>query len=70
MTVTGFDFEPVLIPRKKAFAMIGVGDTKGHELMNAGLLDARKIGGKTVITMASIRAFADSLPCVPVKGDA
>ena len=60
---------PLLIPRKAAFAMLGVGTTKGHELINAGLLDARKIGDKTVITMASIRALAEILPSA-VKGAA
>ena len=53
---------PLLIPRKAAFAMLSVGPTKGHELINSGLLDARKIGDRTVITMASIRALAAGLP--------
>jgi len=51
----------------RAFAALGIGATKGHGLINAGLLDARKIGGKTVITMASIRSLAESLPRVTVK---
>lgn len=69
--MTDFHAEPgpILIPRKAAFAMIGVGTTKGHELINAGLLDARKLGDKTVITMASIHALAESLPRA-VKGGA
>lgn len=58
---------PLLIPRKAAFAMLGVGTTKGHELINAGKLDARKLGDKTLITMASIRVLAESLPRA-VKG--
>ena len=53
---------PLLVPRKQAFAMLGVGPTKGHELINAGLLDARKIGDKTVITLASLNALVASLP--------
>jgi hypothetical protein len=64
--MTDFHAEPgpLLIPRKAAFAMIGVGTTKGHELIRAGLLDARKLGEKTVITMASVRALAEGLPRV------
>lgn len=64
--MTDFQTEPgpLLIPRKAAFAMLGVGVTKGHELINAGLLDARKLGDKTVITMASVIALAESLPRV------
>ena len=66
--MTGYETEPgpLLIPRKAAFAMIGCGPTKGHELINAGMLDARKIGDKTVITMASIRGFVAGLPRVGV----
>lgn len=60
------DNDLTLIPRKAAFGMLGVGPTKGHELINAGALDARKIGEKTVITMASIRRFVASLPRVGV----
>ena len=60
---------PLLIPRKAAFALLGVGTTKGHELINAGQLDARKLGDKTLITMASIRALAENLPRA-VKGAA
>jgi hypothetical protein len=62
MTELPNDASPLLLPRKQAFAMIGVGTTKGHELINAGLLDARKLGDKTLITMASVRALAESLP--------
>ena len=70
MTAFHHESEPLFVARKRAFAMLDIGTTKGHELINAGLLDARKIGDKTVITMASIRALAESLPRVPVKGRA
>ena len=69
MTDLQTDSGPLLIPRKAAFAMLWVGTTKGHELINAGQLDARKLGDKTLITMASIRALAESLPRA-VKGAA
>lgn len=67
LTVFPHNSEPLMVARMRAFAMLGIGTTKGHELINAGLLDARKIGGKTVITLASIRALAEGLPRVPVK---
>lgn len=62
--MTDFQAEPgpLLVPRKTAFAMLGVGATMGHQLINAGRLDARKLGEKTLISMASIRALADGLP--------
>lgn len=56
------DSEPVLVQRLEAFRLIGVGTTKGQELINAGLLDARKLGTKTLVTTASIRAFVEALP--------
>jgi hypothetical protein len=56
--------DPTLVPRKAAFALLGIGATKGHELINTGQLDARKIGDKTVITMASIRRYVAGLPRV------
>lgn len=68
MSAVSFEPEQIFVARKRAFAMLDVGTTKGHELINAGLLDARKIGDKTVITVASIRALAESLPRVRVKG--
>ena len=67
MTAHHHEPEPLLVARMRAFAALGIGATKGHDLINAGLLDARKIGGKTVITMASIRALAESLPRVTMK---
>ena len=56
------NLEPVLVQRLAAFKLIGVGPTKGQQLINAGLLDARKLGAKTLITTASIRAFVQALP--------
>lgn len=54
--------EALLIPRMAGFAMIGCGPTMGHQLINAGLLDARKLGNKTLITAASIKALVEGLP--------
>ena len=49
--------EPIAIPPKDAFAAIGVGVTKGYELINSGELETFKIGRATRITTASVRAF-------------
>lgn len=49
--------EPLSIPPKDAFAAIGVGVTKGYELINAGELEVFKIGRATRVTTASVRAF-------------
>ena len=49
--------EPIAIPPKDAFAAIGVGITKGYELINAGELEIFKIGRATRVTTESVRAF-------------
>jgi excisionase family DNA binding protein len=47
---------------KEAEAILGVSHATLYRLINAGRLDGRKIGGKTVITDASIRQFIAGLP--------
>ena len=47
---------------KVGFAMLGVGVTKGYELINEGSLETFKIGRATRITTSSIERFiADRL---------
>ena len=47
---------------KVGFAMLGVGVTKGYELINDGSLETFKIGRATRITTSSIERFiADRL---------
>ena len=49
--------EPLAIAPKDAFAAIGVGITKGYELINTGELETFKVGRATRITTESIRAY-------------
>lgn len=49
--------EPIAIPPKDAFAAIGVGVTKGYELLNAGELESFTVGRARRVTTASIKAF-------------
>ena len=51
--------EPLALPPKDAFAVIGVGVTKGYELIAAGDLETFKIGRATRITTKSIRAYVE-----------
>lgn len=51
--------EPLAVAPKAAFAAIGVGKTKGWELVARGDLDSFKVGAATRITTASVRAFVD-----------
>ena len=52
----GAPFDTLLIPKQRAFNVIGVGNTKGHELIAEGKLTARKLGAKTMIEAESLRA--------------
>lgn len=49
--------DPLALPPKQAFAAIGVGITKGYELIAAGDLETFKIGRATRITTESLRAY-------------
>jgi excisionase family DNA binding protein len=49
--------EPLALPPKAAFAAIGVGTTKGYELINSGELETFKIGRSTRITTDSVRDY-------------
>lgn len=49
--------DKVAVRPKVGFDMIGVGTTKGYELINSGELEVFKIGRATRITTASISAY-------------
>jgi hypothetical protein len=53
---------PLLVPTERAFRALGIGRTKGFELIRDGRLVARKIGSKTLVEVESMRRFAASLP--------
>lgn len=46
---------------KEGFGAIGVGRSKGYELLAAGELESVKIGRATRIPTDSLRAFVDRL---------
>ena len=45
----------------------GLGRTSLYELIGAGKLDARKAGGRTLITAESLRAYIASLPRADIR---
>ena len=59
--------EPLLYPINDAKRLIGTGTTRLYELIGAGLLDARKAGGRTLITAASLRSYAENLPKADIR---
>lgn len=54
--------EPMVYRIPEAKRMLGIGHTRIYELIACGALDARKLGGCTVITHESMRRFVDNLP--------
>ena len=64
---SGEPFGTLLVPAERAFAVIGVGNTKGYELIAEGKLVARKLGSRTMIETQSLRAYVAGLPRVPTK---
>jgi excisionase family DNA binding protein len=54
--------EPLAVSPKVAFAAIGVGVTKGYELINSGELDAVKLGRSTRITWESVKRLIERSP--------
>lgn len=53
--------EPLYSPRETE-AILGISHASLYRLIAAGRLDARKIGGKTVITAQSIERLIAELP--------
>ena len=51
---------------KETEHILSVSHATLYRLINRGLLDARKIDGKTVITAASIQSFVADLPKVKI----
>lgn len=51
--------KPLAVPPKTGFEMLGVGTTKGYELISAKELETFKVGTATRITVASIEAFVE-----------
>lgn len=54
--------EPSLVDRPTARRMLGnIGNTTLHKLINQRVLKRVKLGSKSLITVASIRALVESL---------
>ncbi|MGI4951201.1 MAG: hypothetical protein ACRYGM_05300 [Janthinobacterium lividum] len=58
---------PVLLPLRKGCRDYGFGVTKAYEMIAAGILDARKAGRHTVLTVESLNRYAESLPKLQTK---
>lgn len=50
--------EPLFIPLRAGFAAIGIGPTKGYQLVKERKISVIKIGRKSLASVANIRAVA------------
>lgn len=56
-----------LAPRLEGFRYANVRPTKGHDLINKGLIVAYKQGSRTMLDLDSVDAYHASLPRVEPK---
>lgn len=57
--------EPVAVPPKVAFDALGIGNTKGYELLNSGALESFYIGRSRRVVWASVKRLAQDANRVP-----
>ncbi len=53
------EIEPLLVDVATACKLLGVKRTKLFQMLRIGILERRKAGSKTLVTVVSIRAFAE-----------
>jgi len=53
--------EPLFLPLNEGFKVISVGRTKGYQLIDEGKITMVKVGKKSLVSVASLKAFADAL---------
>jgi len=61
-TVGKMEVEPILCSVPQGCQMIGIGTQGMYDLIGAGLVEAKKKGTRTLLVVASLKAYADSLP--------
>ena len=54
--------EPIALGVKDAADYIGLSRSRLYELIATGEIEARKLGHRTVVPTASLRAFVDAAP--------
>lgn len=53
-------FAPVLVSLNDGFGAIGIGRTKGYELINDGTLETVTIGKRRFIKVSSLQSLAEA----------
>lgn len=54
--------EPMVLGVKDAATFIGLSKSRLYELIGEGHIEARKLGARTVVPTASLRAFVEAAP--------
>jgi excisionase family DNA binding protein len=54
--------EPIALRVQDAASYIGLSRSRLYELIQEGSIEARKLGARTVIPTASLRAFLEAAP--------
>lgn len=54
--------EPHVLGVRDAATFVGLSKSRLYELISEGTIDARKLGARTVVPVASLRAYVDSAP--------
>jgi excisionase family DNA binding protein len=54
--------EPIVLGVKEAAGFIGLSRSRLYELIADGSIEARKLGARTVVPIASLRAFVERAP--------
>jgi len=59
--------DPITLSPTQAARRLGIGRSAFYELMNRRKIEARKLGSRTIITVAEVDRFLASLPLRRVK---
>lgn len=59
--------EPMVLGVKDAATFIGLSKSRLYELIADGQIEARKLGARTVVPTASLRAFVDAAPRISAE---
>jgi excisionase family DNA binding protein len=54
--------EPLVLGVRDAATYVGLSKSRLYELIGEGSIEARKLGARTVVPVASLRAYVESAP--------
>lgn len=63
----GVRLDPISVSVDEAAKALGISRWSCYQLCDEGKLEARYLGRRRLVSVASLRAYFDSLPTVPEK---